>query len=395
MATTSGRRPLPAAGQTADVGGLLYLRLEGPPRERGHVQGEALRPAIAQGMTRWKDVLGRATHLRPHDYLDRFLAATNFLPAIERWTPDLLDEVRGIGEGAGIPFRDIFAYQLMDEEWLFRTAVPREGAGQSSEHCSMLGVFGEGEAPILAQNMDLPRYYDGTQTLLHILEGHGEAAVESLVFTAAGLIGTLGLNSRAVGICVNTLAQLDHARHGLPVAFITRRLIASPTQRDAFAFVRRVDHASGQNYAIGGPEAIVDVECSARAAVPFAPHPTRVYHTNHPLVHPDQPASRHWRDGQGSVAPAGGEAGPETRIASNSEQRFALLDQHVGRNPEHLTVAKVMSILATREVPISVPRGGAGDSMTLGSLIMELTVPPVLHIAPGPPAETAYTRWTL
>jgi hypothetical protein len=33
--------------------------------------------------------------------------------------------------------------------------------------------------------------------------------------------------------------------------------------------------------------------------------------------------------------------------------------------------------------------------MTLGSLIMELSTPPVLHYAPGPPAETAYTRWTL
>ena len=395
MAAASERRPLPASGQAADVGGMLYLRLEGRARERGRVQGEALRSTIVEGIARWKDALGRATRLQPDDYLERLLAATDFLPAVERWTPDLLDEVRGIGEGAGIPFRDIFAYQLMDEEWLFRTALLRKETGRAIEHCSMIGVFKEGEAPILAQNMDLPKYYDGTQTLLHLMEGDGDTAVESLVFTAAGLIGTLGLNSRAVGVCVNTLSQLDHAPYGLPVAFITRRLIASPAQQDALDFVRMVDHASGQNYAIGGPETIVDVECSAHGAVQFAPHPTRVYHTNHPLVNPDHPAYREGRGGQGSAGPVEGEAGPETRIASNSEQRFALLDQVVGRSSEHLTVEKVMSILATREVPISVPRDGTGDSMSLGSLIRELSIPPVLHIAPGPPAETLYTRWML
>ena len=32
--------------------------------------------------------------------------------------------------------------------------------------------------------------------------------------------------------------------------------------------------------------------------------------------------------------------------------------------------------------------------MTLGSVVMELSIPPVMHVAPGPPAETAYTRWT-
>ena len=50
------------------------------------------------------------------------LAATRFVPAIEASTPELLEEVRGIAEGAGVSFERILAYNLMDEEWWYSQA---------------------------------------------------------------------------------------------------------------------------------------------------------------------------------------------------------------------------------------------------------------------------------
>ncbi|HXT36044.1 MAG TPA: C45 family peptidase [Chloroflexota bacterium] len=360
------------------------LLLTGSPRERGRVHGEVLRPEITGGISRWKDALQQATGLPVDDYLDRFVAQTNFLPAIERWTPHLLDEVRGIGEGAGISFRDVYAYQLMDEEWLFRIDLKRGGA--PLEHCSMVGFFGDGAPPILGQNMDLPKYYDGTQALLRVRDQNRD--LESLIFTAAGLIGTTGLNNRGVGICCNTLTRLAHAYDGLPAAFIVRRVLESSTLAEASSFVREVSHASGQNYAIGCPDQIVDFECSAHEVVPFSCGPTHVYHTNHPLVNDDQPAPA---GGAGVTKEPAGERSP----MSNSEQRLAYLERMIGGQETPRTVDGVKTLLSTRAVPINVGRDSAGDGMTLGSLIMELTTPPVLHYAPGPPAETAYTRWTL
>jgi isopenicillin-N N-acyltransferase like protein len=362
------------------------LLLTGSPRERGLAHGEALRPTILHGMGRWKDAIQAAVGIPIEDYLDNFTARTDFLPAIERWTPHLLEEVRGIGEGAAISFRDAYAYQLMDEEWLFRVDLIR--GLQPLEHCSMVGLFGEGAPPILAQNMDLPKYYDDTQTLLRIRDDSRD--LESLVFTAAGIIGTIGLNSRGVGICCNTLAQLSHAYHGLPVGFIVRRVLESTTLDEASSFVREVEHASGQNYAIGGPGRVVDFECSANKAVPFSLGNTHVYHTNHPLVNDDrQPRAQK----PGPVT--AGEPIDTRSPMSNSAQRFAYLEQMVGGTTPPRTVAAVQALLSTCTVPINVGRAGAGDGMTLGSLVMKLTTPPVLHYAPGPPAETAYTRWTL
>lgn len=386
--------------------GLHVIDLAGTPRERGRAHGEELRPLIQEGVERWKEGIRRSIDLEsPRLYLDRFFAETSFLPAIERWTPHLLDEVRGIGEGAGLPFEDAFAYQLMDEEWLFRYDYAQR-AGQPLEHCSTVGVFGEGSPTLLAQNMDLPGHYDGTQTLLRIAEPGG---LRAMVFTPAGLIGTTGLNGRGLGVCVNTLDQLGHRRDGLPVAFVMRGLLERETLDDALAFVHDVEHASGQNYAIGDPERIVDVECSARQVSVFAPMATRVYHTNHPLANDDQPG----RDahatalvfGKGSVtraasrSVAGAASASLTEAAgasalSNSEQRFAYLERALDDSAAPVSVQTIMGLLCSCDVPISVPRRGDGAGMTLGSLIMELSAAPVLHIAPGPPAETEYTTFS-
>ncbi|MDB5056660.1 MAG: family cysteine protease [Chloroflexi bacterium] len=374
-------------------GAIRSIVLEGSPRERGRTHGETLRPVITQGVQRWKESISAATGLRPAEYIEQFVESTNFMPAIERWALHLLEEVRGIAEGAALSFRDGYAYQLMDEEWSFRTDARRASFNEPLEHCSMVGCFSEGSGPtLLAQNMDLPGYYDGTQTLLHIK--HQDQELESLVFSAAGLLGTTGLNNLGIGVCVNTLAQLRHTSGGLPVAYIVRRLLESRSLEEATTFVQGVTHASGQNYAIGDMHSIVDFECSANKAVQFTTGPTRIYHTNHPLANDDQ-IGRNERP-TASVASGGSETQPQADASplSNSEQRYAFLACILGEGSSPITVDAVKSILRTTDVPISVARKGNDGGMTLGSLIMELSIPPVLHVAAGPPAETDYTRWT-
>jgi hypothetical protein len=294
--------------------------------------------------------------------------------------------VRGIGEGAGISFRDIYAYQLMDEEWLYRRDL-RRAAKATAGHCSVIATAGEpGSGTLLAQNMDLPKYYDSSQTLVRVRQE--EDNLETLVFTAAGLLGLTGLNSKGIGICCNTLCQLSHSRDGLPVAFVVRRVLEAASVEDAAAFVQSIRHASGQNYAIGGPGQVVDFECSAGKVVPYVPGSACLFHTNHPLANDDQPA----RITPTQPVRAKG-VGAQPAALSNSEQRYAYLERALGADSQALTVEKVKMLLSTCEAQINVARDSAGDSITLGSLVMELDRP-ALHYAPGPPAEEAYSVWT-
>ena len=66
---------------------------------------------------------------------------------------------------------------------------------------------------MIAQNLDMPGFYDGYQVILHIK--HHDSDLESFVYTIAGVIGANGMNSHAIGICCNTLLQLDNCRDGL------------------------------------------------------------------------------------------------------------------------------------------------------------------------------------
>ncbi|MFZ5918566.1 MAG: C45 family autoproteolytic acyltransferase/hydrolase [Chloroflexota bacterium] len=366
---------------------LLFL--EGAPRERGRSHGEALRPKIQELIGAWKEGLGQDLGSPAEPYLAQFLQDTAFLPAIQKWTPDLLQEVHGIAEGAGVDWDIILAFQLPDEEWWYRRERKQHPAGQSGQHCSGLGAFAQDNGPtLMAQNMDVPAYYDGYQTLLRIRRPASD--LETLVFTAAGLIALNGINNRGIGVCVNTLMQLNHASDGLPVAFVIRGLLERTSHEQALAFLQGVRHASGQNFIVGGPDQVWDLECSASQVARFIPQPglDRVYHTNHPLVNTDQ--SMH-HEMVSRLSPEQRE-----RIArgrSDTSARFDYLASQLSDASQTITVERVRAILSSHQAPVCVDRGGSG--LTLGCTIMELSPVAVLHIAPGPPCSTAFQTFTL
>lgn len=82
------------------------------------------------------------------------------MQAVSSHCPELLQEVRGIADGCGLDFETMFAFQLLPEEWVFETktnqTVERDG------HCSVVGVQRESTV-VLAQNMDINRFYNGGQ----------------------------------------------------------------------------------------------------------------------------------------------------------------------------------------------------------------------------------------
>ena len=261
-----------------------FLVLEGSPRERGLVHGEMLRPMISEVIERLKYSLKKNYSLKPERLIDGFVKETDFIAAVRKLSPHLLDEVEGISEGAGVDFNTIFFLQCMDEQWWW---FPESAHKLEAEGCSALGCFRKDESPaLLAQNMDIPNMFQGLDVLLHIKH---RDSLESYVYTFAGLIALCGVNNRPVGICCNTLIDLNHCTDGYPVAFIVRSVLEQSNLDEAIKFVRGVKHASGQNYTIGGFEEVVSLECSAGKISRFVPYESarRVCHTDHPLANYD------------------------------------------------------------------------------------------------------------
>lgn len=333
----------------------------GGGRERGRAHGEQLREQIGEALERWRVDAARRSGERPDRYAAGFLADTNFLPAIEHHTPDLLEEVRGIAEGAGVPFEHVLVRNLMDEEWWYALRRGHLAA------CSTIAVAAEdGRSTLLAQNMDLPAAMDSEQTLLRIAPPDGEP---QLVLSAAGMIGLAGAGAAGLGVCVNALTMLGHSTSGLPVAFVMRGALAQSSLAAAAGFLRAVPHASGQHYALAGPEQVAGYECSAAGAVRSSRGP-RLWHTNHPLSSTD----------------LDGRVPPDAAAGAHSRTRGRLLERELSGVR---TIEDCRRLLADRSAPLCM----TGPSwITFGSVAIEVAIDGVRmsHTA-GPPDRTAWS----
>jgi hypothetical protein len=253
---------------------LLVVDGAGAPREIGRRHGEAARDLVAEGLGRWFDALGRRHGIDPAAYVDEFLAGTDFRPAIERWTPELLDEVRGVAEGAGQPFAAMLAFNLLDEEWAFADMRAPGPPG-----CSVVGIQPAPDRPtLLGQTMDIPSLHDGCQIALRVAPDDDRPATVMLSY--AGMIGLTGANEAGIGVVVNNLDMLAADMRGLPVAFVLRGILARRTLAQAAAFVQAVPHAIGQHYGIGSPEGIRSFEGWGGGVVETPPDAPRLLHTN-------------------------------------------------------------------------------------------------------------------
>jgi isopenicillin-N N-acyltransferase like protein len=366
----------------SSVGDLKVIVLEGSPYERGLTHGRLLKKEILEVIGKWKAQLAAGYKVDPDEFIPRFISQTNFLPAIEKWTPGLLDEVKGMAEGAGVTFESMLFFQLPDEEWTYAASI-------AANHCTSMGIARQGERPaMIAQNMDINGFYNGYQTLLCIQ--HPLTGLESFVFTCAGLIGLNGVNNRGLGIVVNTLSQLSPARDGLPVSFTIRGLLEQKTPDEAIHFLYSIKHASGQNYIIGGLEKSSCFECSANKVSPFIPIQDMpiVYHTNHPLSNDDYCEEfRAWlaTHDMGEIRD------------SNSVTRFESMEKRIKGNLTALDMDDFQSVLRSsdsQQHPICAPYIGAGETFTFGSIIMILSEKPEIWITPGPPDLKEYLGFT-
>jgi hypothetical protein len=236
-----------------DTADMPVVTCAGSPRVRGEQHGEALRETIADGLSRWAESIAVTHDVSPDDYIADFVRGTDFLPAIRRWTPDLLTEIEGIARGSGQAWEWIYAYNLLDEEWTWS----RGRRAEAAPGCTVAGYTPEGGTTLLAQTMDIPNIHDGTQAVLRI---EPEDRPASLVFTHAGMIALTGCNEYGLAVVVNNLDVLPASPAGLPVAFVIRGILQQRILPDAVDFVSQVAHTTGQHYGIAAPDGLASVE---------------------------------------------------------------------------------------------------------------------------------------
>lgn len=361
--TTSPARSAKQSSPPTKQGKLRVLELKGTPYRRGLTHGQSLKLEIHELVQRWKADLEKTYSVPATTYIQRLLEATDFQPAIERWTPGLLDEVRGIADGAGIDFQTMYAFQLIDETWVM-------SADLDLSKCTSIAARRRGGSPaFVAQNVDIPTFYHGFQTVLRIEASADEPG--SLVFTIPGVLALNGLNDRSVAVCVNAVQQLAYSAKGLPVDFVIRGILRQKTYEDAVRFLKEIQPAAPQNYVIGGSKEAASFERSANRMAEFIPFEGAefTYHTNHPLANDDL---------NPKFVAGLKKNGMTTEVYRALCPRFKFLGQTFKDNTATLDLATLKRVFADRDSRINVPG-------TYGCTIMVLGDHPELHVAPGRP----------
>ncbi|MDH3740358.1 MAG: C45 family peptidase [Hyphomicrobiales bacterium] len=366
---------------------MKVVTLNGAPRDRGRRLGETLREDIRIVLEK-RDAMIAEHGYRPEDYWAALDKHCDFGPAIQRWTPDLAAEVEGLAEGAAIDPDTAFRLQLLDEDWFF-DAFHYSAFPKPSHKCTTfaIGTAEDGQT-YAGQNMDIHHSADGHQVLLRIEDERN--GLESLVFTYAGLIGLMGMNSAPLGINCNTLMQLGFCPTRLPVAFVVRHLLSLKTMDNAIRFLRHIQHASGQTYTLSTRGSVACFECGPGGIAEYKPlRDARLCHTNHPLtnVNTDQFDELASRPGSGIE-----------RITPNSQVRLNSIGSRVLNVKKPPNLAELKSALRARDDPENPVCKEAGVSMgnigfTAGSVIYEMSDPPIFHCASGPPRLTDYHRF--
>jgi isopenicillin-N N-acyltransferase like protein len=176
--------------------------------------------------------------------------AAQFQPAFERYCPHLLEEMRGLAEGAGVAFAEALACNIRGELHYAR-----------QEGCTAYVIKPRGSAEreiIAGQNSDMGPEVIQFAYVLHLQPQHKP---EVLIWTFGGMLGYHGFNSAGVAHFENALGGGPRSRFGIPHYPVERMMYECDSLEQVFDLLRKMPVEYNVNYVMcDGRGNIADIE---------------------------------------------------------------------------------------------------------------------------------------
>ena len=235
---------------------VAVARAAGTPRRMGRAQGEALAEGIGSALRFYAQLArGRESTMAA--------ASAPFIDAARASVPDLVEEMAGLAEGAGISFEEAAILNCMEEVWTFEACT-------SISHGAFL--------------LHAEQWYAGHDSIgVVVSEPDGGPAFVSP--TCAGFLPAVGMNASGFAQGIDSLAASDD-RIGTPRVAISRLALGATDLDAAMAAATLPGRAGGYAHFLMSGERSVVVETTATT------HNTiegADAHTNHYLADPAVP----------------------------------------------------------------------------------------------------------
>jgi isopenicillin-N N-acyltransferase-like protein len=344
------------------------IDVAGTPLQMGRQVGEAAREEIRGFCAVALEQVNKTVRVSRARALQ---VARRSMEFAKGYGPDMMEELRGTAEAAGVTLDDLMLLQVRNQ------LTPDEGGG-----CTSFSVAAGPSAKALsfvAQNWDNDPELD-PYTL--VLRRRPLEKPASMCLTQAGLIGYIGLNEAGMGLCLNTLPAPSR-HYGVPHYFTVRAILESTNLGDAVDAVRRAQRAIPANIMLATPGGPADLEVTIGDVHVLRDNGDgRLGHSNH-CVHSElTPINNRF---------------PEL---IDSHFRKRRVDELLGRLPAVPTLETIQAILRDHEnYPRSICRHANDDEQyghwqSVFSVIIE---PPArrMHVSRGTPCERPYEVYNL
>jgi len=267
----------------SDSKSFPLFEARGTPRELGRQHG-AQAAAQVRGFL---DFIAAMLKLSRSELRSR---ALRFLPLFETHCPHLVEEIRGLAEGAAVDFADALALQMRAE------------LGQlPGEACTTFVIAARGTAGggiLIGQNSDMDPEYEQYGYMLRLVpsprEGEGgEPSAAILMWTFGGQLGYHGLNAHGVAHFANALGGGPPWKFGLSHYPIKRMMLEQRTIGEVRLVLHHVPVCSNGNYVVcDGQGRIGDIELTP-SGFAFVENERFLVHTNHFLCGKHACAANH------------------------------------------------------------------------------------------------------
>ncbi|RVX46825.1 isopenicillin-N N-acyltransferase-like protein [Nonomuraea polychroma] len=253
---------------------LPLVEISGGPRERGRQYGEQARDRVQRALAYYAEAFAFSSGLTWEQVVGR---AARWVEPSKAFAPELVEEMEGIAEGAGVGFLDVLALNARGEIIYDTTFSSMEPDG-----CTSFALLGEasGDGHVYAgQNWDWRHGVSDTLMVLRVVQP-GRPTV--IMHVEAGQVGRQGANSAGIALNANGLGGRFDDSVGVPQTLIRRRVLDSDNLNAALEALTKSRAHIASNALVTHREGFaIDLETTPGAVGWMYPSNGLLVHGNH------------------------------------------------------------------------------------------------------------------
>lgn len=295
-----------------------YIKVSGTPYERGFQYGSQAKERIYKVIEEYRVLFEKEAFIS----WDRaYELSKPYRKEIEKYRPDLVEEMKGIADGAGLDFNTILTLNCRSEIMFAKADIAEDA-------CTTIGVppeASENGHTLLAQNWDWWSMGYGTTVLLEVEQ---KPFAKAIIISEAGLVGGKGLNDCGIALSMNAMS-VKKGKLGVPLQVLLRGALSCKTIPKAIDAIAKANRAGSACVGLAGADGLL-------LFIEYAPNDLDILLSEgEPCCH-----SNHWLSLKMNL-------GPEAKNYSYNST-FIRLDRarRLVKKEDKLSVEKIFEILS-------------------------------------------------